>query len=118
MIRIIGRPEFYVPLTIDQVNVLTALAMHHYDELCRATVGPKGFLTAAAQQLRLEAEMDMGDDSVIAMSYFQLDACIRILEWTGRLAMTEKVLADEMFKLFTGAMKTATEAAVNWKTTF
>lgn len=119
MIRIIGRPEFYMPLTLDQVNVLTALAMHHYDPVCRSAIGPKGFLTAAAQHIRLSAEMEMDDDETsVALTYMQVDACIRMLEWTGALAIPEKLLADELLKTLVGARHTADEAAMKWKTSY
>lgn len=112
MIRIIGRPEFQVPMTLDQVNVLIALSVNHYDVICKAASGSHGFLRLAATQLKFAVDMDM--EETMTLSYIQLDSCIRILEWTSGLAMPQKRIADELFKLFVGARDAADEVSRAW----
>ena len=116
MIRIIGRPEFQVPMTLDQVNVLIALSVNHYDPICRAASGPSGFLRAAAAHLKFAADMDMEEN--ISMNHVKLDACIQILEWTSGLALAQKRLADQMLKDFVGARDTADEVSRHWITKY
>jgi hypothetical protein len=113
MIKITGRPQFEVSLTLEQITLLMKIGSSHYDVICRtAVVFINGWHKQALQAL------DMELDTIIIISWNEMHTCIRILEIVAMLNSKERVIADQLFKDFLGARHQAEEFMDGWKTSY
>jgi hypothetical protein len=125
-IEISAEPRFYVPLTLEEVEVLKELSSLHYDALCRASGEPVtgGFIHGWWNSLSIQVNYPISDEPTEALrpvkaSWRELDLCLKIMEFVPpNLAPEKKAVVAKLTKHFNGALRHATTVLPSWTTTY
>lgn len=128
-IRIQGQPEFLLPLTLDEVELVCKVSEKHYDSVCRRASGVtyrennENFLTSWRNTLDNYAkhpptEEDYASGFVVSISatWRQLDTTLKILEPCNLFMLedVEKMVAGRLSRDLREALREATSLYGKW----
>lgn len=131
-IRIQGRPEFLLPLTLDEVNLAIRVSAKHYDHVCRDASldgyynDGRNFLTSWQRTLENYAkhpptEEDYASGFVVSISatWRQLDTTLKILEPCNLFMLedVEKMVAGRLSRDLREALREANYLCAGWAAT-
>jgi hypothetical protein len=132
-IRIQGQPEFLLPLTVLQVELIRKVSEKHYDHVCRdASIegyidDNRNFLTSWRNILSNyvkypPTEEDIASGFVVSVSatFRQLDTCCKILESFNLFALgnpLDRIEAGQLYNDLRAAMREANYLSAGWAAT-
>lgn len=128
-IRIQGRPEFHLPLTLDEVELAIRVSEKHYDSVCREASeagyynGGRNFLASWQRTLgnyvkHPPTEEDYASGFVVGVhaTWSQLDTTLKILEPCNLFMLedVEKMVAARLSRDLREALREANYLCAGW----
>jgi len=132
-IRIQGQPEFLLPLTIAEVELIRKVSAKHYDSVCRnASIGEgyfpdnRNFLTSWRNTLDnyekyppTDEDIAAGFVTMVSATWRQLDTCCKILEQSNLFMLTpiDALAAKHLREDFHKGLREANYLYAGWAAT-
>jgi hypothetical protein len=117
-----GKPQFRLPLTLADVDVLCKLSSMHYDSVCKQASVVGGFLYGWQGMLRFSEE-EGSEPLAVSGDFRTLDTCLKIMEGCvpGRfcpVSAEDAARVEAMRTAIRGALQLANEVSQGWTATY
>ena len=126
-IRIQGQPEFLLPLTLAEVELMRKVSEKHYDAVCRNASAEEdqfdhNFLTVWRNHLQFNISYPSDDPDYIphvSATWRQIDTCCKILEPCNLFMLTpiDTLAAKHLSIGFGKALREANYLYAGWAAT-
>lgn len=109
-ISISATPVFYIPLTVEQVRLVSKIGSNHYDSVCANACRVGGFIYGWINQLSFSS----GSDPTVKATWRELDTVLKICEMGLILPPNEKAMLRDLVADFHSIMKQTNEITSEW----
>lgn len=115
-IGLTARIEFSLPITQDQIAILTKLAKHHYDAKCKAAP----FLARWASTIEIMKTYEPDPDHhTVDATNDQIQTCLKLMEMATALLEPEQItVCRALSRDLSGALHLSNECYSNWQATY